>query len=165
MGALLLTIVLGTFLAVQLFRWEKEEKIQPRNKLWVLAVLAPFVVMGCYRRPTARSTSARTQALFRDLQRSGTFLIRNARIFIGDGKVIENGAVLVRDGKIAEVYEGAAPDPDQLKAEVVEGAGKTLLPGLIDAHVHLAASGGISTDTQDYDSEEVHAALRRRPAV
>ena len=73
---------------------------------------------------------------------------------MGDGKVIENGAVLVRDGKIAAIYEGAAPDPDQLKAEVVEGAGKTLLPGLIDAHVHLAASGGISTDSQDYDVEK-----------
>ena len=37
--ALLVTIVLGTFLAVQLFRWEKEEKIRGRNKLWMLAVL------------------------------------------------------------------------------------------------------------------------------
>jgi imidazolonepropionase-like amidohydrolase len=93
-------------------------------------------------------------ALFRELQRSGVFLIRNTRIFTGDGKVIENGAVLVRDGKIAGVYEGTGPDPDPLKAEVVEGAGKTLLPGLIDAHVHLAASGGLSTDTRDYDVEK-----------
>jgi imidazolonepropionase-like amidohydrolase len=36
----------------------------------------------------------------------------------------------------------------------VEGAGKTLLPGLIDAHVHLSAPGGISTDSQDYDVEK-----------
>jgi imidazolonepropionase-like amidohydrolase len=36
----------------------------------------------------------------------------------------------------------------------VEGAGKTLLPGLIDAHVHLAASGGLSTNPQDYDVEK-----------
>jgi imidazolonepropionase-like amidohydrolase len=93
-------------------------------------------------------------ALYRDLQRSGAFLIRNTRIFTGDGKVIENGAVLVRDGKIAAVYEGAAPDPEQLKAETVEGAGKTLLPGLIDAHVHLSAPGGLSTDPRDYDVEK-----------
>ena len=52
------------------------------------------------------------------------------------------------------VYDGAAPDPEQLKAETVEGAGKTLLPGLIDAHVHLAASGGISTDALDYDVDK-----------
>ena len=34
------------------------------------------------------------------------------------------------------------------------GAGKTLLPGLIDSHVHLAASGGYSTDPRDYNVEE-----------
>ena len=90
-GALLLTMVLGTFLAVQLFRWEKEEKIRPRNKLWVLAVLAPFVVMGSCQ-AYSKEHIGKNEALFRDLQRSGTFLIRNARIFTGDGKVIENGA-------------------------------------------------------------------------
>ena len=140
-AALLLTTVLGLFLAVQLFRWEKEEKIRPRNKLWVVAVLAPFVLMGSWQ-SYSKEHLGNNAALYRDLQRSGVFLIRNTRIFVGDGKVIENGAVLVRDGKIAAVYEGTAPDPEQLKAEVVEGAGKTLLPGLIDAHVHLAASGG-----------------------
>ena len=66
-------------------------------------------------------------------------LIRNARIFIGDGRVIESGAVLVKNGKIERVYEGAAPDPKALKAEAIEAAGKTLLPGLIDMNVHLAA--------------------------
>ena len=158
-AALLLTTVLGLFLAMQLFRWEKEEKIRPRNKLWVVAVLAPFVAMGTWQ-SYSKEHLGNNAALFRDLQRSGAFLIRNTRVIIGDGKVIENGAVLVRDGKIAAVYEGAAPDPDRLKAEIVEGAGKTLLPGLIDAHVHLAASGGISTDSRDYDVEKTmpHAA-------
>ena len=152
-AALLLTTALGLFLAVQLFRWEKEEKIRPRNKLWVLAVLAPFVIMGGWK-SYSKEHLGNNAALYRDLQRSGAFLIRNTRIFTGDGKVIENGAVLVRDGKIAAVYDGAAPDPEQLKAETVEGAGKTLLPGLIDAHVHLAASGGLSTDPRDYDVEK-----------
>ncbi len=152
-AALLLTTVLGLFLAVQLFRWEKEEKIRPRNKLWVVAVLAPFVLMGSWQ-SYSKEHLGNNAALYRDLQRSGVFLIRNTRIFVGDGKVIENGAVLVRDGKIAAVYEGTAPDPEQLKAEIIEGAGKTLLPGLIDAHVHLAASGGLSTDPQDSNVDE-----------
>jgi imidazolonepropionase-like amidohydrolase/ABC-type multidrug transport system permease subunit len=152
-GALALTLVVGMFLAVQLFRWEKEEKIRPRNKLWVLAVMGPFVVMGCYAAYN-KNHLAENEALFRQLQRSEPFLIRNARIWTGD-KVIENGAVLVRDGKIADIYEGAPPDPEKLKAEVVEGAGKTLLPGLIDVHVHLGAAGGISTNTEDYASDKV----------
>jgi imidazolonepropionase-like amidohydrolase/ABC-type multidrug transport system permease subunit len=150
-AALLVTLVLGMFLAVQLFRWEKEEKIRPRNKLWVAAVLGPYLIMGGYRAYT-KEHIGQNQAFYRDLQRSGAFLIRNARVFTGGGQVIENGAVLVRDGKIAEVYDGAAPDPEKLKAEVVEGAGKTLLPGLIDAHVHLASPGGISASIEDYDA-------------
>jgi imidazolonepropionase-like amidohydrolase/ABC-type multidrug transport system permease subunit len=152
-AALLLTVVVGTFLAVQLFRWEKEEKLRRRNKLWVLAVLGPFVVMGCYRAYTKEHLGT-NEALFRQLQRSEPFLIRNTRIFTGDGKVIENGAVLVRAGKIAEVYEGTAPDPETLKADVVEGGGKTLLPGLIDLHVHLGSAGGFSNSPDDYSAEK-----------
>ena len=149
-AALLLTAVLGLFLAVQLFRWDKEEKIRPRNKVWVLAVLGPFVAMGVWQ-AYSKQNIGQNDALFRDLQRAGTFLIRNVRVFTGDGTAIENGAVLVRDGKIAEVYEGSGPNPDQLKAEVVEGQGKTLLPGLIDTHVHLAGPAGMSTAPEDYD--------------
>ena len=149
-GALLLTVALGLFLSMQLFRWEKEEKLPPRNKLWVLAVLGPFVMMGCYR-AYSKEHIGENQALFRDLQRSGTFLIRNARLFVGDGKVIETGTVVVHDGKITGVFEGAGPDPEKLKAEVIEGAGKTLLPGLIDAHLHLSGPSGMSTDRADFD--------------
>ena len=150
-AALAVTMILGTFLAVKLFRWEKEEKIRRRNKLWVLAVLAPFVLMGVYQ-AYSKEEIGKNEALFRDLQRSTMFLIRNVRVFTGDGKVIENGAVLVRDGKIAGVFEGNAPDPDRMKAEVVEGQGKTLLPGLIDTHVNLAGPAGMSTSPEDYDA-------------
>ncbi|MCU1235630.1 MAG: type transporter [Candidatus Solibacter sp.] len=149
-GALLATMILGTFLAMQLFRWEKEEIIHPRKKFWVVAVLAPFVVLGTWQ-AYSKEHLGTNQALFRQLQRSERFLIRKTRIFTGDGKIIENGSVFVHDGKIAEIYEGDAPDPDQIKAEVIEGAGKTLLPGLIDVHVHLAASGGVGASGADSD--------------
>jgi imidazolonepropionase-like amidohydrolase/ABC-type multidrug transport system permease subunit len=151
--ALTLSMVVGTFLAVQLFRWEKEEKIRPRNKMWVLAVLGPFLVMGCYR-AYSKEHIGQNEAMYRDLQRSGVFLIRNARIFVGDGRVIESGSVLVRNGRIADVYEGSGPDPDKLGADVIEGAGKTLLPGLVDVHVHLGSMGGISTSDEDYSSSK-----------
>ncbi|MGD0872536.1 MAG: amidohydrolase family protein [Bryobacteraceae bacterium] len=152
-GALLLTAVVGLFLAVKLFRWEKEEKIPPRNRLWVLAVLAPFLVMGCIRAYT-REHIGENQALYRDLARSGTFLIRHARVFVGDGTVKEDASVLVHDGKITGVFDGAGPDPEKIRAEVVEGSGKTLLPGLIDAHVHLSAPGGISSNNEDYNVDK-----------
>ena len=76
-------------------------------------------------------------------------MIRNARIFIGDGSVIESGGVLVKNGKIERVFEGATPDPKELKAEAIEAAGKTLLPGLIDTNIHLEASGGFTETAAD----------------
>ena len=152
-AALLITMLLGTFLAMQLFRWEKEEKIPQRNKLWVLAVMGPFLIYGSYQAYSGENID-RNAGLFRDLQRTETYLIRNARIWTGDGKTIETGGVLVRNGKIAEIYEGATPDPEKLKAEAVEAQGKTLLPGLIDAHVHLGGPAGISTAPEDYDAQK-----------
>ncbi|MSV30142.1 MAG: hypothetical protein EXQ52_15570 [Bryobacterales bacterium] len=95
----------------------------------------------------------RALALNRDLQRSDTILFRGVRIFTGDGMTIESGGVLVKNGKIEAVYDGATPEPASLKAEVVEGAGKTLLPGLVDAHVHLGAPGGIGESAEAYNAQ------------
>ena len=45
-AVLLITIVAGTVISMKLFRWEKEEKIRGSAKLWILAVMLPFIVMG-----------------------------------------------------------------------------------------------------------------------
>lgn len=45
-GAMLLTTLVGFVVGVKLFRWEKEEKIKGSAKLWVAAVLAPFLILG-----------------------------------------------------------------------------------------------------------------------
>ncbi len=149
--ALAVTGLVGLFIGYKLFRWEKEEKIRASAKLWLAAVLTPFLLLGFWQMH-ARTGIAKTKILNRQLARSDTFLIRGARIFIGDGQVIENGAVLVRGGKIAEIYEGEGPDSKTLKAETVEAAGKTILPGLIDVHVHLGAPGGFYPDMSKYDA-------------
>ncbi len=151
--ALILTAFVGLFISYKLFRWEKEEKIRASAKLWLAAVLTPFLLLGFWQMH-ARTGIAKTKILNRQLSRGDTFLIRGARIFIGDGKVIENGSVLVRGGKISEVYEGEGPDPKTLKAETVEAAGKTILPGLIDVHIHLGAPGGFLPDMSKYDAEK-----------
>ena len=57
-----------------------------------------------------------------------TLLIRSDRVF--DGIRMRTAAVLVRDGMIVDVGPDiAAPD-----ATIVDAPGRTLLPGLIDAH-------------------------------
>ena len=150
--ALLITMFVGLFISYKLFRWEKEEKIRGSAKLWVGAVMVPFVVLGLWQAQTKQNVG-KTKMLNRQLARGETYLIRGARIFIGDGKVIESGAILVRGGKIAEVYEGEGPDPKTVKATSIEAAGKTVLPGLIDVHVHLVATGGFNPDMTRYDPE------------
>lgn len=139
-GALVLTSAVGTLLGIKLFRWEKEEKMRSSAKFWLVGVLAPFIVLGVYQ-VYAKGNINQVKLLARDVSRSRTWLIHDARIFVGDGTVIEQGSVLIRSGKIAEVYKGAAPDAKSLNADVIEGGGKTLLPGLIDMHVHLGAPG------------------------
>lgn len=62
-----------------------------------------------------------------------SFVINNVRIFNGE-VIIENGNVVIING----IIESAGKDiavPSDLK--VIDGTGKTLLPGLIDSHVHL----------------------------
>ncbi|MEI9815214.1 MAG: ABC transporter permease [Acidobacteriota bacterium] len=135
-GALMLTTVIGTLLAFKLFRWEKEEKVKPSAKAWLVASLAPFLVMGVYQ-AYAKTNIERAQLLLRDQARTHPWLIHDARIFTGDGQVIERGSVLTKNGKIEHIYIGDAPDAKSLDAEAIEAAGKTLLPGLIDTRIHL----------------------------
>src|SRR2546421_2759802 len=151
--ALIITALIGLLIATKLFRWEKEEKLRNSAKLWVLAALAPFLILGVYQ-AWSRQDLAKAKILARDIERGKTWLIQNARVFVGNGKVIESGSILIKGGKIAEIYEGTAPDPKTLKADLFGGAGKTVLPGLIDVHVHLGATGGFVEDWTKFNAKK-----------
>ena len=62
--------------------------------------------------------------------------IRGATLLTASRGTIENGDILVRDGRIAAVGTGLEPPAG---ATVVDAAGKYVTPGIIDAHSHLAA--------------------------
>ena len=159
------TTAVATFIATKLFRWEKEEKLRASAKLWVLVVLLPFLFLGAYQ-AWSQHDLVKARILARDLRRGQTWLIQNARIFVGNGKVIESGAVLVMGGKIAEIYEGSFPDAKKLNAEAIDAAGKTVLPGLIDMHVHLGGPGGFYDDWSKYDpTESLRARLGSLPLL
>ena len=71
----------------------------------------------------------------RDAPTNGLYAITGARIFDGEA-VIDGDTVVVADGMIASV--GDSPPPG---AEVIDAQGGTLLPGLIDGHVHTSENG------------------------
>jgi imidazolonepropionase-like amidohydrolase len=54
------------------------------------------------------------------------------------GRLIKNVAIIVRNGRIAEIRTGKDLPPG---ASVIDLRNSTVLPGLIDAHVHLALGG------------------------
>ncbi len=62
------------------------------------------------------------------------FLLVNATVWTqSDRGIIENGWVLIRDGKIAQIGSGGYP---RIAATVIDCEGKHITPGLIDAHSH-----------------------------
>jgi imidazolonepropionase-like amidohydrolase len=65
---------------------------------------------------------------------SRTTVIRNATILTAAGPTIRNGAILLRDGKIAAVGPTVDAPAD---ATVIDAAGKFVTPGIIDTHSHL----------------------------
>jgi imidazolonepropionase-like amidohydrolase len=71
-----------------------------------------------------------------------TTVIRNANILTAAGPAIRNGAVLLRDGKIAAVGATVEAPAD---AMVIDAQGRWVTPGIVDDHSHLgvyAAPGG-----------------------
>ncbi len=66
--------------------------------------------------------------------RSETFAITNARIVTVSGAAIERGTVVVRDGLIEAVGANLKAPAD---ARIIDGAGLTVYPGLIDANTNL----------------------------
>ena len=55
------------------------------------------------------------------------------------GKMIDNPQILVVDGRITQISSGAVAAPADPAVRVINLPGKTLLPGLIDMHVHLTS--------------------------
>jgi imidazolonepropionase-like amidohydrolase len=93
-------------------------------RFWtVLAAALASLIVGAHL--TARAQKSPSNA----------FLVRDVRLFDGE-RMRPRASVLVRDGVIAAVgFNLRVP----AGTAVIDGRGRTLLPGLIDAHVHYLA--------------------------
>lgn len=65
-------------------------------------------------------------------------IVKNCKVLNTRSMVLEDAAnVLIEDGMISRISADALTAPD---AEVVDAKGMTLMPGMIDCHVHVVAS-------------------------
>ncbi len=70
-----------------------------------------------------------------------TLLIRNATVLTVTKGTIQNGSVLVENGKVAAVGKNVSAPAN---ATVVDASGKYLMPGIIDCHSHTAIEGNVN---------------------
>ena len=63
-------------------------------------------------------------------------VLRGGRIFDGTGAAAHEGTLVIERNKISKILPASSSDWPK-NAEVVDVAGKTMLPGLIDLHTHL----------------------------
>ena len=99
----------------------------------------PFLRLA--RRPTLTALSL-VVALAPFQVAAQNMVIKGATILnVTNGDMIKNHVVIVKDGRIDAVSPARSADIPK-GIEVLDLQGHTLLPGLIDMHVHLTSGGG-----------------------
>ncbi len=84
--------------------------------------------------------------LSRPKRKAGEMIIRNVHIIVGDGTERKNQNVYIKDGRIEKI---TGEPMEKKNVRVIDGTDKTLMPGLIDCHIHIQ---GLSSRS-DEDSE------------
>ncbi len=150
LAALMISGIFGLLFAWKLFRWEKEERIPRSNKFLAATFIVPFLIIGAWMnargnisssfsksynlmtKPAAsRKSSVYAGPTLASLAQP--FAIEHVRIFDGE-QVIPADTVLVQDGEISKVGKNLSVPQG---FHIIDGKGETLLPGLIDSHVHV----------------------------
>ena len=94
-------------------------------------------------------------------QESNSFAVRAKRVFCVTSPVIQDGVVIVADGKIRTI--GTAADLLPLQSDMPLYEAEVLIPGLIDAHATVGLTGVLNTphDQDQLDpSEPIQPELR-----
>lgn len=72
-----------------------------------------------------------------DAQHRNNVLIRGATVLTVTNGTLENTDILVRDGRIEQIGSGLSAPAN---FDVIDASGRYVMPGIIDAHAHIAIS-------------------------
>ncbi|MFT6098473.1 MAG: imidazolonepropionase-like amidohydrolase [Arenicella sp.] len=68
---------------------------------------------------------------------ASTVIIADAMVDVNTGKLVENPLITIDEGRITSIRSATA---NQFTGDVIDLRGMTILPGMIDMHVHLTSS-------------------------
>lgn len=89
--------------------------------------------------PSLDSSGLQIKIMFPTDKPTGIIALKNARIITMEGdQVIENGTVIVENNKIQNVGKSSEVNIPY-NAFIIDAAGKTIMPGIVDVHAHLGA--------------------------
>ncbi len=77
-------------------------------------------------------------------------LLKNATVYTFDRGVLAGYDLLILNGKIAKVEKGIVPNAP---IQEIDLQGKSVIPGLIDSHTHIALAGGINEFAENVTPE------------
>jgi imidazolonepropionase-like amidohydrolase len=93
------------------------------------------------------------------------YVLKAARMIDGRGNVVSPATIVVRGNKIEAAGTNVAAPAN---AQTIDLGDSTLMPGLIDAHVHVLLQGDVTTedyDVQLFKESMAYRALRASKAV
>lgn len=79
------------------------------------------------------------------------YIIQNVHVIVGDGSELFHQIVYIKDGIIKEVTDKTL---EIKQVQIIDGTGKTLMPGLIDSHIHIQGLNNRSDKDSDRFLEE-----------
>ncbi|MCP2025182.1 imidazolonepropionase-like amidohydrolase [Flavobacterium sp. HSC-32F16] len=84
-------------------------------------------------------------------------LINNVQIFNGKDEKIITGNLLIVNNLISKISTAAIPTDGGATTTIIDGKGKFLMPGLIDAHTHIMMESMSITELMNSDIEYITA--------
>jgi imidazolonepropionase-like amidohydrolase len=95
--------------------------------------------------------------LFTGPARADVTAYEGARLILGNGSIVENGTLVVDGNKIVQAGAGVAVPAGATRVDL---KGKTIMPGLVNAHGHVAATVGLRSDPSSYTRDNLTRQLR-----